>query len=110
MAQRIDGKVISEQVRAEISTETAAWAERKGIRPGLAVIIVGSDPASCVYVRNKERACEQVGFYSEKYELPEAYDMTTETVVAKVMWALPKSRTAAEFANFFYTPVGNDMI
>ena len=59
MAKRIDGKAISEQVRAEITAETAAFVEKKGIRPGLAVIIVGSDPASCVYVRNKERACEQ---------------------------------------------------
>ncbi len=53
----------------------------------------------------------QVGLrIKQKYELPEAYDMTTETVVAKVMWALPKSKTAAEFARLFYTPVGNDMI
>ena len=82
MAQRIDGKMISEQVRAEIAEKTAAWAEKKGIRPGLAVIIVGSDPASCVYVRNKERACEQVGFYSEKYELPE--QTTQEELMALV--------------------------
>ena len=46
----------------------------------------------------------------QKYELPEAYDMTTETVVAKVMWALPQSKTAAEFSKLFYTPVGNDII
>ena len=53
----------------------------------------------------------QVGLrIKQKYELPEAYDMTTETVVAKVMWALPKSKTAAEFAKLFYTPVGNDII
>ena len=53
----------------------------------------------------------QVGLrIKQKYELPEAYDMTTETVVAKVMWALPKSKTAAEFARLFYIPVGNDII
>lgn len=53
----------------------------------------------------------QVGLrIKQKYEIPEAYDMTTETVVAKVMWALPRSRTAAEFAKIFYTPVGNDII
>ena len=45
-----------------------------------------------------------------KYELPEAYDMTTEAVVAKVMWALPRSNSAAEFSRLFYTPVGNDII
>lgn len=53
----------------------------------------------------------QVGLrIKQKYEIPEAYDMTTEAVVAKVMWALPKSRTAAEFAKLFYTPIGNDII
>ena len=82
MAQRIDGKLISEQVRAEIAAETAAWVEKTGVRPGLAVVIVGSDPASCVYVRNKERACEQVGFYSEKYERPE--ETTQEQLLALV--------------------------
>ena len=82
MAQRIDGKLISEQVRADIAAETEAFAEKSGIRPGLAVIIVGSDPASCVYVRNKEKGCEQVGFYSEKYELPE--ETTMEELLALV--------------------------
>ena len=82
MAQRIDGKLISEQVRAEIAAETAAWVEKTGVRPGLAVVIVGSDPASCVYVRNKERACAQVDFYSEKYELPE--ETTQEELLALV--------------------------
>ena len=53
----------------------------------------------------------QVGLrIKQKYEIPEAYDMTTETVVAKVMWALPRSRTAQEFASLFYTPIGNDII
>ncbi len=82
MAQRIDGKAISEQVRAEITAETAAWVEKTGIRPGLAVVIVGSDPASCVYVRNKARACEQVGFYSETHALPE--ETTQEELLALV--------------------------
>ena len=82
MAQRIDGKLISEQVRADIAAETEAFAEKNGIRPGLAVIIVGSDPASCGYVRNKEKGCEQVGFYSEKYELPE--ETTMEELLALV--------------------------
>ena len=53
----------------------------------------------------------QVGLrIKQKYEIPEAYDMTTETVVAKVMWALPQCKSAAEFARLFYTPVGNDII
>lgn len=72
MAKIIDGKAISAQIRAEIKEQTEEFAARCGKRPGLAVIIVGSDPASQVYVRNKRRACEEVGFYSEAYELPES--------------------------------------
>ncbi|MGN1445581.1 MAG: bifunctional methylenetetrahydrofolate dehydrogenase/methenyltetrahydrofolate cyclohydrolase FolD [Eubacteriales bacterium] len=70
MAMRIDGKAISQAVRAEIAAETAKFREETGVTPGLAVVIVGEDPASRVYVRNKRTACEQVGFYSEGYELP----------------------------------------
>ena len=70
MANIIDGKQISAAIRAEIKEETLAFEKENGIRPGLAVIIVGEDPASQVYVRNKRRACDEVGFYSEAYELP----------------------------------------
>lgn len=66
----IDGKAVSKTVRERVAKETAALKE-KGVTPGLAVIIVGEDPASQVYVRNKEKACDEVGFYSEKYALPE---------------------------------------
>ena len=68
MAQIIDGKSISKEIREEIAEEIKTL----GITPGLAVIIVGADPASQVYVRNKHKACEQVGIYSEVYELPES--------------------------------------
>jgi len=70
MAKLIDGKLISAQIRAEIKEETASFLKEKGFLPGLAVVIVGEDPASQVYVRNKKRACEEVGFYSEVHELP----------------------------------------
>lgn len=70
MAQIIDGKAVSRQVRERVANETAQLKE-KGVTPGLAVIIVGEDPASQVYVRNKEKACEEVGFYSEKFALSE---------------------------------------
>lgn len=66
MAKIIDGKAISAQIRSEIRDEIAA----SGIKPGLAVVLVGDDPASAVYVRNKKKACEEVGIYSESYELP----------------------------------------
>lgn len=70
MAVRIDGKAVSASVRQQIRQQTEQL-KQKGITPGLAVIIVGEDPASQIYVRNKERACEEVGFYSVKYALPE---------------------------------------
>lgn len=70
-AKIIDGKAISREVRSEIAVLTKEMKEKHGILPGLAVIIVGNDPASQVYVRNKRLACEEVGFYSEAYELPE---------------------------------------
>lgn len=70
MAKLIDGKQISAQIRAEIKEETAAFVKERGYAPGLAVVIVGENPASQVYVRNKARACEEVGFYSEVHALP----------------------------------------
>ena len=71
MAQLIDGKRISAEIRQEIKAETEQFKQEYGYAPGLAVVIVGEDPASQVYVRNKARACEEVGFYSEVYRLPE---------------------------------------
>ena len=70
MAKLLMGKEVSARIKAELRTEVDKLKE-EGIVPGLAVIIVGEDPASQVYVRNKERACEECGIYSEKYTLPE---------------------------------------
>ena len=67
----IDGKAVAKSVRERVAGETAEL-KKKGVTPGLAVIIVGEDPASQVYVRNKEKACEEVGFFSEKFALPES--------------------------------------
>ena len=72
MAKIIDGKVISAQIREEIAQKVQVYSEKTGTRPGLAVIIVGDNPASQVYVRNKKKACEQVGFNSWVYEMPES--------------------------------------
>ena len=72
MANIIDGKAVSAVVREEIAQGVVEYNERTGFRPGLAVVIVGTDPASQVYVRNKKKACEQVGFNSWVYELPES--------------------------------------
>jgi methylenetetrahydrofolate dehydrogenase (NADP+)/methenyltetrahydrofolate cyclohydrolase len=70
MAARIlDGKSLAAKVRSTVKSDVAALAQR-GIRPGLAVILAGDNPASRVYVRNKVRACEETGVRSELYELP----------------------------------------
>ena len=69
MAKLLMGKEVSARIKAELKTEVENL-KKEGINPGLAVIIVGGDPASQVYVRNKERACEECGIYSEKYALP----------------------------------------
>ena len=69
-AQRIDGKAISDQIKEEAALE-AQKLQRQGITPCLAVVLVGNDPASMVYVNNKKKACEKVGILSRSYELPE---------------------------------------
>lgn len=72
-AQILDGKVMSETLRAEIAVRVEALKAR-GITPGLAVILVGEDPASQIYVRNKGIACEKAGMYSLTIRLPEDTD------------------------------------
>ncbi len=70
MGIRIDGKAVSAAFRESLKEEIARLT-REGFQPGLAVIIVGDDPASRVYVNNKKKACQQLGIYSEEYALPE---------------------------------------
>ncbi|MEE5993545.1 MAG: bifunctional methylenetetrahydrofolate dehydrogenase/methenyltetrahydrofolate cyclohydrolase FolD [Oscillospiraceae bacterium] len=82
MAKLIDGKQISANVKEQVRKETAELMERHGIQPALAVVIVGNDPASRVYVNNKKKACELVGFKSFEYALPE--DTTQEELLELV--------------------------
>ncbi|MBO5103781.1 MAG: bifunctional methylenetetrahydrofolate dehydrogenase/methenyltetrahydrofolate cyclohydrolase FolD [Ruminococcus sp.] len=71
MAQIINGKEVSAAVKAEVAAETAKLREEKGLKVGLAVVIVGNNQASRVYVNNKKKACEEVGFQSFEYALDE---------------------------------------
>lgn len=71
-AKIIDGKAIAGSIRTEIAEKAKALKEERGITPGLAVVLVGEDPASKTYVRNKEKACGQIGIYSEVHRLPES--------------------------------------
>ena len=68
-AKIIDGKAIAEEMRADLATEIESL-EQSGITPGLAVVLVGEDPASQVYVRMKGKACEKIGIFSETVKLP----------------------------------------
>ena len=69
-AKRIDGKAKAEQLAESITEQTAALLREHGIQPGLAVVIIGEDPASQVYVRNKKRRAEACGFHSVQHTLP----------------------------------------
>ena len=77
-ARIIDGNAIAREVRAEWKIRAANLAER-GIRPGLAVVIVGNNPASSIYVRNKAKASNETGIYSEIHEFPENADQDEVT-------------------------------
>ena len=68
----INGKEISAVIRQELRADCATFVAAHGYAPGLAVVIVGENPASQIYVRNKAKACEEVGFYSEIHRLPES--------------------------------------
>ncbi len=70
MAIRIDGKLTSVKRREKMLAETEALVRETGVRPGLAVILVGDDPASAIYVKNKKKGCEELGFLSREYRLP----------------------------------------
>lgn len=82
MAELIDGKLVAASIRAEIRKECGEFEARTGRVPGLAVIRVGEDPASQVYVRNKLKACDEVGFRSEAHILPENASM--EELLAEI--------------------------
>lgn len=82
VAQIIDGKAIAASIRAELTASIASRCQQ-GLRPpGLAVVLVGDDPASVVYVRNKRQACAEVGVHSVAYDLPA--QASTEQLVALV--------------------------
>lgn len=70
MAKLINGKEVAASVRAKVKEETEKFTNETGIQVGLAVIIVGDNPASRIYVNNKKKACEEVGFKSYEYALP----------------------------------------
>ncbi len=85
----INGKELSVKIRKKLAEETAALKE-KGITPGLAVILVGNDPASKIYVKNKKMACEEVGFFSAEFLLPENVQQEELLKLVKTLNSDPK--------------------
>ncbi|MGM9612753.1 MAG: bifunctional methylenetetrahydrofolate dehydrogenase/methenyltetrahydrofolate cyclohydrolase FolD [Butyricicoccus sp.] len=106
-AIRMDGKALSAKVRGQILAETDAL-KAQGIVPGLAVILVGDDPASEIYVRNKEKACSECGFYSEKHVLPASasqdelieliHDLNANPKISGILCQLPLPKQISEDA------------
>ena len=82
MAKIIDGKEIAKNTREQIAAEVSSFIERTGVTPGLAVIIVGDDPASQVYVRNKKKACVEAGMNSWVIEMPK--ETTQDGLMAEI--------------------------
>ena len=81
-ARLLEGKYFAAKIREEAGKRAARLKEKYGVTPGLAVIIVGENPASQVYVRNKHKACTELGFYSEGVEMPET--TTREELLAEI--------------------------
>ena len=81
-ANILDGKALAEEIRGEVAMGIAEMQQKHGITPGLAAVLVGDDPASAIYVRNKRRACDEVGMVSNTILLPA--DSTNEQVLAQV--------------------------
>lgn len=81
MATRIDGKAVAAKIRAQVAQDVEALKAR-GICPGMAVVLVGDDPASKIYVNNKKKACAETGIYSEEHLLPA--EATQEELLALI--------------------------
>lgn len=91
MAKILNGKEVSQRIKDELKSEVAVLKEH-GIHPGLAVVIVGDDPASRVYVNSKKKACGELGIYSEEYALP------AETTEAELLELVGKLNHKADIS------------
>ena len=81
-AKILDGKALAEEIRGEVATGVAEMQQKHSVIPGLAAVLVGDDPASSIYVRNKRRACDEVGVVNDTFLMPA--DSTNEQVLARV--------------------------
>ena len=88
-ANIIDGKLMSADIRSEIGESTTEFFQTHQTRPGLAAVLVGDDPASAVYVRNKRIACDEAGMFSETFTLPKdtpQKETCTRTPITFITW------------------------
>ena len=85
MAKILDGAALGQEVRAEVAAGVVEMKEKYGVTPGLAAVLVGGDPASAIYVRNKGRACDEAGMFSEIFHLDET---TTEAELLDLISSL----------------------
>ena len=104
-AKIIDGKTIAQQVRSEVAQKVQARIAAGLRAPGLAVVLVGSNPASQIYVASKRKACEEVGFVSRSYDLPETtseaelLELTTQA--EEYIDSIPKSELRIMFRLYY---------
>lgn len=108
MAMILDGKKLAATIHGEVAAEAAAFAERHGFKPGLAAVLVGENPASQVYVRNKQKACEKVGLESWLHRLPDSTSqaelvalvdkLNRDSRVSGILVQLPLPRQIEEMA------------
>ncbi|MEM9904176.1 MAG: bifunctional methylenetetrahydrofolate dehydrogenase/methenyltetrahydrofolate cyclohydrolase FolD [Cyanobacteria bacterium P01_D01_bin.44] len=85
MAEILDGKALAQKIQTDLAAQIKGWHDTHGRAPGLAVVMVGDNPASAVYVRNKERACERLGIVSFGKHLP---TLTTQSQLSELIQAL----------------------
>ena len=82
MVKILDGRTLAKEIRAEVAACVAELLQKHQVNPGLAAVLVGDDPASAIYVRNKRRACDEVGMFSETFTMP--YMATQAALVEKL--------------------------
>ncbi|MFQ6027190.1 MAG: bifunctional methylenetetrahydrofolate dehydrogenase/methenyltetrahydrofolate cyclohydrolase FolD [Dehalococcoidia bacterium] len=90
MARILDGAALAREVRAEVAVGVAEMQQKHQVTPGLAAVLVGDDPASAIYVRNKGKACDEVGMFSETFNLPAATSQTELTELLDRLNADPR--------------------
>lgn len=101
MGNWMDGKALAQEIQAEVAQQVQRMAET-GIRPGLAVVLVGNNPASHMYVRSKVKTCETLGMRSEKVELP------AESTAGEILSVVERFNRNADIHGILVQACGND--